>query len=452
MIASTLKPASWYKRLRRSSSGGRDFFFAGLARGGGAPFAFAANIIIARLLGPEKFGVYITMLSAALVAGVMATYGVGPVLVREIAARSVEQRRTIIMAIGLWALRFTGVLSMCAMVLILAWLTFGPGSPPSIWFERFAVLGIIPMYVGAILIQSVLSGMHRVAQGQAIGNVIRNGLLFIGACTLLVVGVHRVAGVLWLQVLGFALAALIGIYWTFRAMPIAGPHSSTAAIASTGAKAPKVLYRDWRKSASHFFAMSVAVLLLVRLDVIIVNAIAGSTQAGLFGVAARLGQVATIAGLVWIAWLQPRMARQSQLENEAALKRSFLLGILGSGAMTGVLVGLGWWFAPQLTLLMGNGFSGAVWPFRWLLLGSLVWGLSVPFYVFLTMSGREKQVSWVLWFQVALTLAASVPLVTVFGALGGAWAWAGGAAIANTVMIIVGAAEKRRLAPQGPER
>jgi O-antigen/teichoic acid export membrane protein len=420
-----------------------------LVRGGGASFAFAANIIIARLLGPEKFGIYITMLSAALVAGAMATYGVGSVLVREIAARSVEQRRTIVVAISFWALRFTGVLSVCAMMVILVWLGLGPGSPSSIWLERFAVLGIIPMYVGAILAQSVLSGMHRVAQGQAIVNVVRNGLLFVGVYILLLVGVHRVIDVLWLQVLGFALAMLVGIYWIFRAIPTSDVHTLTTAISATGGRVPKALSRGWRKSARHFFSMSVAVLLLVRLDVIIVNAIAGSTQAGLFGAAARLGQMATIAGMVWMVWLQPRMARQSKLGQKTELKRSLQLGIAGSVGMTGILVVLGWWLAPQLMLFMGSGFSGAVWPFRWLLLGSLVWGLSVPFYALLTMSGRERLVSWILWFQVVLTLAASVPLVTYFGALGGAWSWAGGAGIASLILVIAGIFERHWPLAQG---
>ncbi len=443
-------PISCYQRLRRSGSKGMDFILSGLARGGGAPFALAANIIVARLLGPEKFGVYMTLLSAALVAGVIATYGVGPVLVREIAARPVEQRRTIIVTIGLWALRFAGTFTVCVMALLLVWLSFGPGSPPSVWVERFAALSIIPMYVAVILVSSVLSGMHRVAKGQVLGNVGKNGFLLVGAGIFLVMGLHRIADVLWLQVLAFALAVLMGIFWISRAMPSGGAHSVAATMSEAGERTSKSVYREWRKSAKHFFSMSVAVVLLARLDVVIVNAIAGSAQAGLFGAAARLGQAATVAGLVWIAWLQPRMARQSRQGQAMALKRSLRLGIAGSTGMTSILVGLCWLFAPQLTGLLGGGFAGAIWPFRWLLLGILVWGLSVPFYVFLTMSGREKLVSRIIWLQVLLTLAASVPLVTSFGALGGAWAWAGGTLFASTLIFIVGVtnAYRPRISPE----
>ena len=75
-----------------------------LARGAGIPLAFAANLLIARLLGPEKFGLYITMLSVALVGGGLAAYGLGPVLTREISAVNRTQQPERIRSLGSWAL------------------------------------------------------------------------------------------------------------------------------------------------------------------------------------------------------------------------------------------------------------------------------------------------------------------------------------------------------------
>jgi O-antigen/teichoic acid export membrane protein len=428
-----------------------DFFLVALSRGAGAVFAFVANVIIARLLGPSEFGVYVTVLSAGLVAGVIASYGVGPLLVREIAAQPIAERPGFLSAIGLWAARVTGTLCICSMVIVLAWLSSSYGSPPtSTWIERLAVVGIIPMYLAVILICSTLGGLHRVGKGQAVENAIKNGLLLLGACLLLFVGARHAADVLWLQVASWAVAGVVGVYWIMRVVRSSEAAEEPARASSAIARpARKALHGSWRKAAGHFFVMSVAILLLVRLDVVIVNAVAGSAQAGLFGAAARLGQFGTFAGLVWIAWLQPRMARQSRSRKKADLKRSLRLGTFGSAGMTAVLVGLGWWLAPRLMGLMGSGFGGAVWPFRWLLIGSFVWALAVPSYAFLAMSGREKPVSAILWCQLILTLAAAVPLAGAFGALGAAWAWAGGSAVTGLAMVVSGLFAVRQPIRQG---
>lgn len=440
-----LKLMYWYRRLRYRYSSRIDFVLAGVARSGGAPFAFTANVVIARMLGSEGFGIYVTMLSVALVAGVMASYGVGPVLTREIAAQPENRRRAMVLTMGLWALRLTGGLSLCLVIAVLVWLNFGPRAPSASSLERLAVSCIVPMYVWAILVRSVLGGLSHVAKGQLVENIGRNSVLCVGVGILFLAGIGHVTDILWLQVLSFALPALLGTYWIFcsisRCSEQYTPTYYAEALLGSGC-ARDSHYAEWRKSARDFFAMSVAVLILVRLDVVIVNALAGPVQAGLFGAAARLNQVSTIAGLVWMAWLQPRMAQEFRVRKLRALKRSLSVGVIGSTSMTSFLVGFGWVLAPKLMALMGTDFNDAVWPFRWLLLGSLIWGIGVPFNTLLSMSAREQLVSKVLWVQVVLTVVSSVPLVLSFGAVGGAWAWAGGMGISNLILIIAGLRSK----------
>lgn len=416
-----LVSAEWWRQHR---SGTLDFSFTLMAQGAGAPLAFAANIVIARILGTTDFGLYMALLSIGLVAGGIAAYGVGPVLTRELAARPERQRPAMVSVMSRWAMRLTGWISLCAVVIVLLWLSSGLGAPPSRWVERVGILGIILSTVWATIVSGLLAGLSRVAKSRAMNNVFRNGLLLAGAGLVLFTGRHGVAVVLWLQVAALGLATFVGVYWTWRAVANGGYVSVPSPVPLVQDVETNV--GQWNRSAGHFFAMSIATLVLGRLDVVIVNAISGPTQAGLFGAAARLGQIAAIAGLVWVAWLQPRMAHLWQLRHQAGVKRSLRIGVTGSLGMTAVLVAIGWSFAPWLMSLLGAGFEDAVWPFRFLLLGYLVWSASVPHYVLLTMSGRERSASLIVWLQVALTLAVSLPLIFRFGALGGAWAWAGG--------------------------
>lgn len=411
-----------------------------LVRGLGIPLAFAANLLIARLLGPEKFGLYMTLLSVALVGGGLAAYGLGPVLIREISAVNRAQQPEMIQSLGSWALRFSAILSVVVMFLTLVWLTLGPGAPVSTWSERIATVSIIPLFGVSTIIAGVLSGMSQVARSQAVGMIWKNGVLLIGAALLLALGADHSLYVLLMQTASFGLAVMVAVYWIRHSAP------EFAGFRVVWFKSPieSQRARALRRTARHFLVMSLTWLLLGRLDVVIVNALAGTTQAGYFGVAARLGQFGAMAGLIWSAWLQPRISARYYSGQTDGLGRLLSLGLLGSITMTTVLVIAGWFGAPQLMKLMGPGFSEAIMPFRWLLLGYLPWAASVPFFAYLTMSGREKQVSWILWIQLVLTLAASIPLVTSFGALGGAWAWAGGTGIASLIMVIVGIFTKSR--------
>ncbi len=419
-----------------------------LVRGAGIPLAFAANLLIARFLGPEKFGLYITLLSVALVGGGLAAYGLGPVLTREISAVNRAQQPETIRSLGSWALRFFAILSVVVMLLTLAWLALGPGAPSSTWPERIGAVSIIPLFGASTIIAGVLSGLSQVARSQSVGMIWKNGGLLIGATLLLALGADRPLYVLLMQTVSFALAVMVAVHWIRRFTPGSAGFRRVWSKPSIEPQRARML----RRSARHFLAMSLTWLVLGRLDVVIVNALAGTTQAGYFGVAARLGQFGAMAGLIWGAWLQPRISARYHSGQSGGLRRLLSLGLLGAITMTAVLVIAGWFGAPQLMKLMGPSFDEAVMPFRWLLLGYLPWAASVPFFAYLTMSGHEKLVSWILWFQVVLTLAVSVPLITSFGALGGAWAWAGGTGIASLIMVSVGIFTKSRPLPQGQTR
>jgi O-antigen/teichoic acid export membrane protein len=331
---------------------------------------------------------------------------------------------------GRWAFRLTGVISSVVIVVLLLWLSSGLGVPSSDWVERLGIVGIVLAFVGVSIATGVLGGLSQVARSQALSNVLKNGVFLLGVTLMLVAGADEVAELLWLQVGSLGVAAVVGAHWVRRSIYI-GAGGADAPIGSPTSAHEQANPGEWRRAAGYFFAMSAAMLLLGRLDVVIVNSIAGSVQAGLYGAAARLAQAASIAGFVWLAWLQPRMAEQWGGRRWAALLRSSRIGLVGSGGTTLALVCIGWVLAPTLISLLGEGFEDAVWPFRFLLLGYVLWGVSVPSYVLLTMSGRERLVSWIVWVQVGLTLAASVPLILHFGALGGAWAWAGGMAIGS---------------------
>lgn len=408
-----------------------DLAFSLLARGAGVPLAFVANIFVARMLGPEQYGVYVTLLSASLVAGGVAAWGMGPVLTRELSRVQDTEWPKVLGRVGIWAAKRTSLLSVVAMGLLFLWLWSGWGAPASTLIARLWALLVVPVSAYAILVTGVLSGMREVASGQAVGTVFRNAILLAGVLALYALHFTQVDFVFLIQVLGFIIAIGFGWWWITKTI------SANQQGLNVNAKLELEYERKrslW-KSATHFFTVSIAWLLLGRMDVVIVNTISGTTEAGHFGAAARLGQFGALAGLVLVSWLQPRISLQLHNRSRVHLRQVMTFGFLASVSLSVIIILGGWVLAPLLMRLLGNGFQPSVWPFRWLLLGYFPWAASVPFYAYLAMSGREHIMSRVLWFQVSLTLASSIPLVVWFGALGASWAWAGGLSISSFVMI-----------------
>lgn len=409
-----------------------DFAHSLIALGGGAIFAFAANIVFARLLGAQIYGSYITMLSAALAVGGLAAYGTNPLLTREISAQPVNQQNLIVKQLGIWSLKRTGLLSLMGMAIVLCWLLAGIAAPPSDWHERIATLVVIPGSMILALAVSVLAGLSKVALSQAASNTVKNGLLLFGAGLLMLLGVHSANAALWLQAITIILSLCIAGFWVRRYLP------GTARQSPDVPRNKNAIELSWRRSARHFFAVSASLLVLSRLDVVVVGAFTNQKQVGLFGAAARVAQFAGLAGTLWIAWLQPRISRQYVLGRSNRLKANIKMGLLGSVGMTAIVVAVGWLVTPWLTDLMGASFSPAIWPLRCLLGSYLAWSFCVPYYAFLSMAGYERQIAKLLWAQSILTLTITAPLCHYFGASGAAVAWFTGTSFATIWMVRMG--------------
>ncbi len=397
------------------------------------PLAFAANLLIARSLGPAGYGIYMTLLSAGLLAAGIAVFGVNRVLIREIARSEYGDKTTMLRNMLHWALRFTSITTLISIVIMLAWLDSGSGAPESDWISRILIGLLILGSLGTLLTAGLLLGLGSAAQSQALDNVIKNGMLLLGMLLLLALGLPvSISSVLGIQVIAFTVAIIIGIIWLCRLR-----RHFPGAMTNRSVVVNHVVKCTWRRSAVHFFAGSVAILLLGRVDVLLVNALGGNTAAGLFGAANRLGQLAGVGGLVLMSWLQPRFAQAVAAQQGLRIQRLVRHSMLLAFCMTVVAVLIGWVASHWLMQLMGAGFEEAVWPFRWILLAYLVWSLAVPGYALLAMSGHEAALARIGWTQLVITVGLCFLLVPSFGALGGVWAYGAGMTATSLAVLML---------------
>jgi len=429
-------------RRRKQAPAWLDLGLSLAARGAGAPLAFVTNVIVARLLGPAGYGSYLSLLSAGLLAGAVALFGVHRVTTREVATAPEDRQHRALVEVLRWALRFGTFTSIAAMLALLLWLWSGLGLVPSGWLERLLVVALVPLAAGTLLTSSVLLGLGNTAASQALTNAIKNGVLLVAVFVLYLFAAHATTAlVLACQVIAYVASIGLGIVWT-RAASMRLPRAGTPEAAA--GHPPPSQAPNWRRAASFFFISSAAVLLMGRLDVVLVNGLAGPTAAGIFGAANRLIQIAMIGGLVLMGWLQPRLGRALANRDHHRLRTLWWRGTVLSAGLTLVPVAAAWLLAPWLMGLLGAGFGAAVSPFRWLLLGTALWGTTFPVgNALLSVAEREHVLAKITWVQLAITVAAVFVLAPRLGALGGAIAYALGVTVASA---LAGAASIRTAA------
>jgi O-antigen/teichoic acid export membrane protein len=157
--------------------------------------------------------------------------------------------------------------------------------------------------------------------------------------------------------------------------------AQTASVLLATAAVWRQLRPRWRPSWAEFktsmhyglrdYAGGVADYATLRLDQLMLGAMASSSAMGLYVVAVRLSEVTTYAAGAAAAALMPEVAASRKGDNvEALLARTLRLTIYLNLV---VLVPL--WLAAPLILrtLFGSGFEPATNAFRWLLISAVVW-------------------------------------------------------------------------------
>jgi O-antigen/teichoic acid export membrane protein len=396
----------------------------------GAPLAFAANILIARSLGVTQYGSYVAMISAALAAGGLAAYGLGPLMTRELSRQPASHQTEIFRHLGFWSLKRVGITSAFSVLVVIAWLGFLFKDSHVGWLDKALILPVIPIIAALSLASGALVGLSRVALSQAVNNIIKNAALLISIFLIIRGHYVTIGSVIGAQLLSLGLSLAIASYWIHGRLPASGSIS----LGGVDGKTTKA----WGRSALHFFAMSASMLVLSRLDVVIISAFSNNSEAGVFGIAARASQLASLAGIVSLSWLQPRISRQSAKNDRESLRSTVKVGLLVACSLTLVSSAIGWLLAPWVMKIAGSNFASAVWPMRCLLAGYVIWSFCIPYYVVLSMSGREKVLSIILWSQAAITLSATAILGHALGANGAAYAWLLGSSFGTVAMVIAG--------------
>jgi O-antigen/teichoic acid export membrane protein len=366
------------------------------------------TVVIARALGVEGRGAVAVAFNLTMLLVQFGTLGMitaNPYFV----ARDATARARIV-ANSFWlagVLGGLGILAGVVVALVAPSVTQGLG-----WAELLVALAGIPAALVAQFLQSILLGEGRTIAMNGIE--VAMGMLSTAALAVVLLGLD-----------GGVMAAIAITTGSFMASAIA------FAIALTRGRMrlrPDLgLARSMLRYGFRIYVATLVAFVIVRLDLLLVNAYLGERQAGLYSIVAALAQGMYVIPAVVGVNLFPRIARGAPDEMSAGVFRSFFLIYAAFCLLTAPLAPV---FIPAL---FGSGFDGAAELYWWILPGVFSLGmLTVLSHHF---AGRGFPLEAMLVWFVGLGVNVAINLLLL--ADHGTWIASLSASIAYTVLLVL---------------
>lgn len=421
-----------------------NFLLSIFLRGAAALVALGANVVLARVLGVDEYGRYMTLYSAAIVLGSLAVRGTDQLLTRELSAGAASQsgwRHEL----GSWCRKRVAVGVGVAAIIYLAWSFFAskPGSGWGRWLADPAALILIALFSLCAMFAGALNGYGASQRSQSLVPLINNGVVLLVVGGLWFGAIRSISGsmVLWLQTSGYLLACVLGWYWLSRLMHRESASDATVTeriTSNTGSS-------GWVSASRGFFFIAIGAVVTNRLDVVLVSMLAGSRSAGVYVAGARLAQVALLVAMSVNIVLSPRISRVWYTGSRVGIRHLLRGGFLFTVAVSVLEVLIAVLFGSDIVKVFGGSYSGSAPVFILIVAAYAFWTLAAPGYALLGMAGAEKMLAALSWLVAIVNVVALLILVPLYGAFGG-----GCAMIAGYVVVLpflVGAVMRKLRSP-----
>ena len=298
-----------------------------LTRIAGAGAAFGLHALLARLLGADQYGIYSYVLACVGIAVLLASLGLDLSLVRFVAAY--RARAAWPELAGLWRWSWRVVLGAACVIGVVALLSLGflgRGLDPALARTGWIACGVLPAAALLRLGEARLLGLKRVAEAQLPDGVLRPAFT---------AGLVAVTGVLGASLSG---SLAMGLHL----LAISG---AAAVVLVLGRRAFQIVPRDvearyavgtWMRVSLPLWGEAGLRVLSNRLDIILVGALLGMAEAGVFSVATRLAEL-----IVFGAHASQVAARPHIAESHARSDTRGIQGVVGLAAAWATLFAIG---------------------------------------------------------------------------------------------------------------
>lgn len=384
--------------LRGRTTGAR------LVRGSGGTFVlrlvnmalkFFSSLVLARLLGPQEYGVFNFAQAWLLVLIVPASAGFDRLLIRDLSIYLTRQAWATMRGVLRFATRWAVALScaVAALAALAAWLTYHLTGRPALLNAEQAdaartalitlliALTVLPLRAILMVQQGAMRGLRQVVLGQ-VPDLVVQPALFLFALGMIYVGGRavRTANAAMSLFAVTMLAALLISTWGMRRVVPQPAHGV----------APVVLPRLWLASALPFALSQMLGALNTQVDALMLGALDSPAAVAYYTVTQRLTMVITLPLISVTVALAPHVAslytegRLGELQRAVTASTRLVLAL--SLPFTALFVAAGTFFLG----LFGAEYRAAQTALAIFSLGQLVNAATGPVIIVLMMTGHER--------------------------------------------------------------
>lgn len=348
----------------------------------GAGLSFAAQLVIARIIGPDSYGIYAYVLACVTLLGYLSTLGFHVSLLRLVPAYMVKEERTLACGVIRYAQRATAgtAISIALIGLCTIWAlrdTLRPELALTFLLGMMAAPFLALHLVGAAIVRA----FGGIIASLAPERIVRDGLALALVATVF-------WGNLYPQDATLAMGSMLISSISVLVLVQISLHRLRPP--ELGDVTPAYTAEDWWRPALPLTVMMIADNLMSRSAVIALGLTGSTRDAGIFAAAFSMATVTALPRMAVAISFAPTVSTLFALGDQAGLQsvstRAAWLSFLGTACAAVPLLLL----AEPLLSWFGRDFVAGAPIVRVLVLGQLLAAACGPQQHLITMTGNER--------------------------------------------------------------
>lgn|GEM_PF-5211959 len=383
----------------------RNFTSTIISNVAGLAIAFGGSVILARILGPEKRGIYDLAILVPNTIYMLSTLGLTTAHI-VYAGKYPEKRG----AIAFQSLFFSALMGILAVLFYLYALKFQP-----VWFQRFIVVGkgnlmlastLVFLNLAMINFQSGILGANRIG-------IINIGTVLMPLSKLILVLLlvsflkQGVTGGIWAQVGGFSSVVVLMVVATAKRVPLKTWLPDFKFIKRTVMFGMKV------------YMNTIAWLMLHTVDrYMIAYMIPNSDKdLGHYAVAAQLSAALWVLPQSLQTTFLPHLSVTASNKEQLTVKIVRIIFIVLLPVFIGCIA-----LSPLITVILGEKYTASIIPFRIFIIGIMFYGSSRPLSSYLMHKEKPMYDTMTGWMGSGVNIILNWLLIPKMGIVGAAMA------------------------------
>lgn len=351
-----------------------------------AVISFVSMILLTRILGADNYGIFSNAIAWVNILALLAPFGFGTLLIREIAIyKSLNKPRHIIGIIhfsDLFALLFS--LLLIAILVLIASTSFSDKSQTLMNRTLLISSLLIPLWSFAVLRQSAIRGIEKSIYAMLPDAIIRPLLTIIGIIVFLFCLPFQKTAInaIIISIFASIAALIVAVAWWKKFRPV-----------EVNLAKPTYEVKSWLNSAAPLFFLNGAQIIIAQSPMVLIGLFGETRTVGFFNIAFRLSSLLLYLPIAIGTVVSPMIARMFFNDEKAQLENLLKTATIITVCFDIFLVIIFVIYGKPILSIFGHEYVDAYHVLVILVLGGLLDGALGNSSLLLSMANFEKIVA-----------------------------------------------------------